>query len=255
MLRAYLLDDERLALERLQRLLVADGRVDVVGSSTDPVAAVSEIETRNPDLLFLDIQMPELDGFGVLERLPRPPLVVFATAFDQYALRAFETNSVAYLLKPIAPAKLAEAIDKIQRVRGGQDAIPDLQALFSRLKSTLQSAPENRYPTRISSRSGDRVEFVDLTRVTHFYAEDKLTFASTERKDFVVDSTITELSERLDPRRFVRVHRGSLVNVDYVTELYSYFAGKWILRLRDVKKTEIPVAKDRVKDLREILGF
>lgn len=255
MLKAFLLDDEILALDRLARLLGEDGRVEVTGRETDPVAALEEIPRHAPDLLFLDIQMPELDGFAVLARLQRQPLVIFTTAFDQFALQAFETNSVGYLLKPIDPAKLRAALDKVERIVGGQERAPNLDGLLEQLAKRLQTKESEAYPQRISSRVGDRVEFVDLSLVTHFFAEDKLTYAATSAKNYVVDQSIAELESRLDPKQFLRVHRSTLVNLTYVHELYSYFGGKWLLRLRDAGKTEISVAKERAKELRERLGL
>jgi two-component system LytT family response regulator len=255
MLRAFLLDDEALALDRLARLLREDGRVEIVEQATDPVEAAGEIARLQPDLLFLDIQMPERDGFAVLRELPKQPLVIFATAFDRYALEAFETNSVAYLLKPVAPEKLQAALDKALRIAGGQESAPNLDGLLAQLTRKLKAAEETKYPQRVSSKVGDKVEFVDLSRVTHFYAEDKLTFAATLEKSYAVDWTITELEDKLDPSRFVRIHRATLVNVDYVAELYSLFAGRLLLRLRDPKKTELNVAKERAKTLRDRLGL
>ncbi len=255
MLKAYLLDDEPLALDRLARLLAEDGRVAIAGQASDPVAALQEISKLKPDLLFLDIQMPEIDGFGVLTRLDPQPLVIFATAFDQFALQAFETNSVAYLLKPIAPEKLHAAIDKVLRIQGGQDKAPNLEGLLDQLARRLQPNEQVEYPQRVSSRIGDRVEFVDLSLVTHFFAEDKLTYAATSAKNYVVDQSISDLEARLDPRQFVRVHRSTIVNMVFIQELFSYFGGKWIVRLRDANKTEIMVAKERAKDLRERLGL
>jgi two-component system, LytTR family, response regulator len=255
MLTAYLLDDEALALDRLERLLGEDGRVRVVGRQCDPLAALEEIARAAPDLLFLDIQMPELDGFAVLGKLERQPLVVFATAFDQFALQAFETNSVAYLLKPVDPRKLKAALDKVHRIQGGQESSPDMDGLLRQIAQRLKPLEEAPYPRRVSSKLGDRVEFVDLSLVTHFFAEDKLTYAATAAKNHVVDWTISELESKLDPKQFVRVHRSSIVNVAYVQELYSFFGGKWILRLRDSAKTEVTVAKERARDLRERLGL
>ncbi len=255
MLTAYLLDDEALALDRLERLLAEDGRVRVVGRQSDPVAALDEIGVKAPDLLFLDIQMPELDGFAVLGKLDRQPLVIFATAFDQFALQAFETNSVAYLLKPIEPRKLRAALDKVERIHQGQEKSPNMDGLLRELAQRLKPVEEARYPQRVSSKLGDRVEFVELSLVTHFFAEDKLSYAATAAKNYVVDWTISELESKLDPKQFVRVHRSTLVNVAYVQELYSFFGGKWILRLRDAGKTEITVAKERAKELRERLGL
>src|ERR1700756_3291054 len=133
-LRAYLVDDEPLALERLRRLLAHSDRVEVVGSTTEPEEAVTTLTSSPVDLVFLDIQMPRLNGFEVLSRLPVQPLVIFTTAYDQYALKAFAVNSIDYLLKPIDPEQLARALNKIERLRGeGAATHPDLHALISSL--------------------------------------------------------------------------------------------------------------------------
>jgi two-component system LytT family response regulator len=254
MLTAFLVDDEILALDRLERLLAEDGRVRVMGRSQDPVEAAAAIDETNPNVLFLDIQMPERDGFALLAGLKRQPLVVFVTAFDGYALKAFETNGVAYLLKPVAPAKLSAAIDKVSRIAGGAEAPPDFRSIFAELEKKIAKPSGASYPARISSRTGDRVEFIDLTRVTHFYADDKLTFAATDAKHYALDWTISQLAEKLDPNRFQRVHRGTIVNLEAVSELYSYFGGKWIVKLKD-GKTQVTVAKERARELREKLGL
>src|SRR5258707_10213598 len=164
-MRAFLVDDEALALKRLSRMLTATGRVSIAGSSTDPVEAVQAIAEAKPDLLFLDIEMPGLNGFQMLSQLDPQPMVVFTTAYDQYALQAFGVNSVDYLLKPIEAAQLNRALDKIERMRVGAEPRPELRELLARL-----TAKPPEYPDRIASRIGERVEFVELARITHFFA-------------------------------------------------------------------------------------
>ncbi len=254
MLRAFLVDDELLALKRLTRMLSATERVEIVGSTTDPVDAEAFLTLQPCDLLFLDIEMPVLNGFDLLARLDPQPLVIFTTAYSQYALQAFETNSIDYLLKPIEPAQLDRALNKIERIRGGGEHAPDLQALITQLRSAIEPR-DVKYPDRVSSRTGERIEFVELNRITHFYASDKLTFAATSAKSHAIDLTIAELEQKLDPRKFVRIHRGTLVNVDYVHELHSWFGGKMLLRLKDEKKTELAVSRDRAKEIKERLGL
>lgn len=235
-------------------MLKATGRVRVVGSSCDPVVALEQLGQVRVDVLFLDIQMPVLSGFELLARLDPQPLVVFTTAYDQYALQAFEVNSIDYLLKPVEPKQLERALGKLERIAAGSLQAPDLPDLLRQLQEALQSkGPE--YPGRIASRVGDRVEFVDLSRVTYFYAEDKLTFAATPSKAHVVDQTIAELEAKLDPKRFVRIHRSTLLNIDYVHELHTWFAGRMMVRLKDEKRTELTVARDRVKALKDRLGL
>jgi len=247
-MRAFLVDDEALALKRLQRMLAVTKRVQIAGVSTDPVEAVPAILEAKPDILFLDIEMPGMTGFEMLAHLQPQPWVVFTTAYDRYALEAFGVNSVDYLLKPIEAAHLDRALDKIERLRGGAATPPEMTELIRRLTPAS-------YPDRVASKVGEKIEFVDLQQVTHFFAADKLTFAATAARNYAVDYTIQELEEKLDPGRFVRVHRATLINVAHVQELHAWFAGGMMVRLKDPKHTELKVSRDRVRALKERLGI
>jgi two-component system LytT family response regulator len=253
-LRAYLVDDEPLALGRLQRLLERTGRVEVIGSTTEPEKAVAALKADPPDVCFLDIQMPRLDGFEVLARLPRQPIVIFTTAYDQYALKAFGVNSVDYLLKPIEPEALERALNKVERFCGaGRSGQQDLQALLRQLTDSLRETKPD-YPDRIASRLGERLWFIDLARVTHFYAEDKLTYAVSEGKAYCIDYTITELERKLDPKKFLRIHRSTVVNVAWIKEVASLPGGALNVRLKDDKQTDLTVARDRARQFKARLG-
>jgi two-component system, LytTR family, response regulator len=253
-LRAYLVDDEALALERLRRLLEQTGRVEVTGDTTEPEEAVAALTADPPDVCFLDIHMPRLNGFEVLARLPSQPMVIFTTAFDQYALKAFGVNSVDYLLKPIEPESLERAVKKIERLRSsGALAQCDLQALLKQLTGSLdKNKPE--YPDRIASRLGDRLWFLDLARVTHFYAEAKLTYAVSEGKAYCVDYGIAELEKKLDPKKFLRIHRSTVVNMDWIKEVASLPGGALNLRLKDGKSKDLTVARDRARAFKTRVG-
>jgi two-component system LytT family response regulator len=185
--------------------------------------------------------------------LKSQPLVVFTTAYDQYALRAFEVNSVEYLLKPIEEARLARALDKIERLRSGGATQPPLGELATQLASLLQSR-QPAYPQRIASRLGERIQVLDLDQITHFFAQDKLTYAASKSKNYVVAQTIAELEQKLDPRRFCRVHRATIVNLAYVQELDAWFEGRLLARLKDEKSTELQVSRDRAQELKKRLG-
>jgi len=252
-LRAYVLDDEPLAVKRLTKLLTETGRVDVVGSETDPERALAVLHAI--DVLFLDIQMPGLTGFDVLERLQHQPLVVFTTAYDRYALNAFEVNSIDYLLKPIERERLTQALDKIERLRdpaGLKPARSDVRALAQQLAAEL--SPQRRLD-RIASKVGERTTILDVARATHFFSKDKLTFAAVDGREHVVDLTLAELESRLDPRRFVRIHRATIVNLAFVQELFPGLDGGLTARLKDSPKTELSVARDRARELKERLGI
>ncbi|HLJ50372.1 MAG TPA: LytTR family transcriptional regulator DNA-binding domain-containing protein [Bryobacteraceae bacterium] len=254
MIRVFLIDDEPLAIKRLARLLNETGRVEIIGQSSDPIEALAGLDSDPPDVLFLDIQMPGLTGFELLSRLNPQPLVVFTTAWDQYALQAFEVHSVDYLLKPIESQHLDRALSKLERITSGGAPRPDLQELLGKLASRLTS-PGPKYLDRVASRIGERVELVELSRITHFFANDKLTWASTPAKNYVVDYTIQDLESKLDPQRFTRISRAVVVNVDHIQELHNWFAGKMVVRLKDEKRTELPVSRDRVRALKERLGI
>jgi len=249
MIRAFVVDDESLAVQRLNRMLAETGRVMVAGSGTDPEAALDALRGAEVDVLFLDIHMPGLTGFQLIERLDRNIPVVFTTAYDRYALEAFSVNSIDYLLKPIEAERLAKALDKLERftVTSGSD----VRAIAKMLAKEL--APGRRLE-RIASRVGERTTVLDVGRVTHFFAKDKLTFAVANGREHVVEFTMSELESHLDSRRFVRIHRATIVNVAFVQELYPGVDGL-LLKLKDEGKTELSVARDRVRDLKHRLGI
>jgi two-component system LytT family response regulator len=252
-LRVFLIDDEALALRRLSRMLAAYDRVQVVGSATDPEAALAALSEASVDALFLDIEMPGLGGFELLAHLPIQPFVIFTTAYEHYALRAFAVNSIDYLLKPIEAEQLDRALAKLERLRAAGQP-PALGAVMEQLAAALK-AQSPAYPTRIASRLGDRVQLVELARVSHFVAKDKLTYAVAGDKQFVVDATITELEQKLDPARFLRIHRATLVNLDHIAEVHTAFAGGMMVRLKDARRTELSVARDRTRVLKQRLAF
>ena len=249
MLRAYIVDDERLAIERLTRLLDATGRVRVAGSTTDPETALAELRDRDVDVLFLDIQMPGLTGFDLVERLERDLPVIFTTAYDRYALDAFAVNSIDYLLKPIESERLERALDKLTRFAG--QPRQDVRALARELAAQLGTG---RRLERIASRVGERTTVLEVARISHFFSKDKLTFAVSAGREHAIDYTLADLEGRLDPRRFVRIHRATIANLAFVAELYPGVDGM-LIRLKDDRKTELSVARDRVRDLKDRLGI
>ena len=249
-IRAFLVDDEPLALDRLRRLLALTGRVDVMGATSVPEEAVTALSLQPPDVCFLDIQMPRLTGFDVLARLPRQPIVIFTTAYDRYALQAFGVNSVDYLLKPIEPEALVRALDKVERLRasGGLDRA-GFEAILREVAGSMRTAaPE--YPARIASRLGDRLCFLEVERITHFYSEDRLTWAVVDGKAYCVDLAIAQLEQKLDPKQFARIHRATLVNLAWIRDVSPLPGGSLALRLKDANGSELTVARDRAADFR-----
>lgn len=246
-LRAYLVDDEPLAIERLARLLAPHAFIQVAGSATDPARAIEFLTAADShadpiDVLFLAVQ----------------PFVIFTTAYDQYALRAFEVNSIDYLLKPIETEQLDRALAKLGRLRPvvkpGWQQNPDLPAVLKDLAASLLGR-RAEFPRRIASRVGERISFLDLDAVTHFVARDKLTYAVVNNREHSVDQTIADLEVKLDPTRFLRIHRAILLNMDWVQEATVSFAGKVVVSLKDARRTQLPVARDRVRLLKSRMNF
>jgi two-component system LytT family response regulator len=253
-LKAYLIDDEPLALSRLRRLLEESGRVEIAGASTDPKEALKQLRGSRPDVLFLDIEMPGMSGFDLLEKLGDPqPLVVFTTAYDRYALDAFKVNSIDYLLKPVGNSELKRALNKLERVLGGSEERGDMGSLLRQVRTMLDNRARD-YLVRVASRVGDHVEFIEVVQVSHFYAKDKLTFAVTAAKHHPLDLTIADLEEKLPPNLWVRIHRSTLLNINAVKELHTWFGGKLVVRLKD-GRTELNVARERAPEVREKLGI
>lgn len=258
-LNAYLVDDEPLAIERLSRLLKKYDSLYVAGSATDPQQAVQFLNASNSiDVLFLDIQMPAMNGFELLAQLQVQPFVIFTTAFDQYALRAFEVNSIDYLLKPIEAEQLERALGKLGRLRPivkpEWQRDPELPEVLKELASSLLGRRVD-YPRHIASRVGDRISFLDPDTITHFIARDKLTYAVVNGREHCVDQPIADLERKLDPAKFLRIHRAVLVNLEWVRQANISIAGKVTVLLKDDRGTQLPVARDRLRLLKSRLDF
>jgi two-component system LytT family response regulator len=249
-LRVLIVDDEPPARDRLRRMLAGIGGVEVAGEAGAVPEARERIRALSPDLLLLDIQMPGEDGFALLEGLEPRPAVVFVTAYDQHAVRAFETHAVDYLLKPFRRERLVEALERARRAR------MDPEDLSRRLAELLADLGRAKAPhlERISVRTGTRQVILRVGDVLWFGAEDKLVFAATARDRHWIHFTLDELERRLDPRRFARVHRSAIANLDRAAAIRPGFAGTWRLQLDDPARTEVPVSRARARMVRDRLG-
>ena len=253
-LRVLIVDDEPLARARVRRLLDEVGGAEIVGEAGSVTEARAAIAAGAPELLLLDIRMHDSDGFALLESLPEPrPLVVFTTAFDHYAVRAFEANAVDYLLKPFRAERLAEALDRarkdLARPAESNERIAQMLAEVAQLKRA-PAPPLDRFTVR----AGARQLILRADEILWFGAEDKLVFAATANDRHWINFTLDQLESRLDPAKFQRVHRGAIVNLDHARSLHAAFAGTYRLRLDDEARTEVPVSRNRAKDLKARLG-
>jgi two-component system LytT family response regulator len=252
-LRAFLVDDEPLASSRLARLLGATGRVDVVGRASDAAEALAALGRTPADVVFLDIHMPGMSGLELAERLPPDLAVVFTTAYDQHALAAFEANAIDYLLKPVERKRLDRALDKLERLRADDTRI-DATAMVGRLAAALRAAPAP-FVDRLPFRTREGIQLLEVGAVTHFVARDRLTHAVTPVGDHVVDFGLAELEAKLDPAKFLRIHRAALVNLDHVAEIQPWPGGRLLVRLKGAARTDLEVSRDRVRALKDRLGI
>jgi two-component system LytT family response regulator len=247
-MRILLVDDEAPARERLRRLLAGLEDVQVVGEAGDGIQAVEMIEKQRPDLVLLDIQMPGLDGFGVIQALEDPPAVIFVTAYDEYAIRAFEVHALDYLLKPFSQERLEKAI------RRARDALAEEQDLAAQLGPLLETlAAEGRYLTRLAVHDRDRIRVLDADEVDWIGIEDEQVMVHVGDQTYSIHRTLTELEAQLDPKRFFRAHRSAIINLDRVQEIIPWFKGSHILRLTTGAEVDLSRAQSRA--LRKMLGW
>jgi two-component system LytT family response regulator len=230
MMRALIVDDEVLARTALLRLLKRERDISIVGQCGDGESAVQTIQQEKPDLVFLDVQMPEMNGFEVVESIGAKamPVTIFVTAFDRYAIRAFDSNAVDYLLKPFAPERLARALTRARdRCFGRQDK-ESAQRLFALLDSRLQSD----YARRLAVPVNGRIVFVPVDEIDWIQAEGNYARLHVSRKIYDVRETLQALMEKLDPREFIRIHRSTIVNVRRIREVQPWFQGSHIVVLQ-----------------------
>lgn len=256
-LTAVIVDDEQLARDELSFLLKSMDDVNILAQGRNGLEAVNLVRDHNPDLLFLDVLMPGLDGFGVLKKLIDKkiplPQVVFATAFDQYAVKAFEVNAIDYLLKPFDKKRVAQALEKARkRVQSAASAEGEkLDALMKMMEA--QQKPQN---SKVLLRSAGRLFLVDQKDVCYASIEDGIiSVVATTHEGQSNCRTLEELLEDLDPGTFWRAHRSFVVNINRIKEVVPWFKSSYQLRMDDRKQTEIPVSRAQTKRLRELFGL
>lgn len=245
MLRTLLVDDETPARIRLRRMLDAHTDVVCVGEATNGLQALEKVDELTPDLVFLDIQMPELDGLSVAAALPSSgPKVVFVTAYDAHALRAFELAAVDYLLKPVNKERLASSLNRIRT--DSRAASDQARAIDSRLINCMQ---------RMAVRSGSKYLVFDIQRIAAILAQDHYSVNLVDGQELLSDEPLDKLMLRLDERQFLRVHRGAILNLEFLQELQQEGDRKYIARVAGSPSARIPISRDKLDELRQRLGI
>jgi two-component system LytT family response regulator/two-component system response regulator LytT len=265
---ALIVDDEQLSREELKYLLDTTGSVEVLGEGSNGIEAVELIREHRPDVVFLDVQMPGMDGFAVLKKLIETgegeplPQIIFATAFDQYAVRAFDVNAIDYLLKPFDRARVMQALERarLRLQEGGQNgegrpAMADLR-VDTLLKLIEQHQSPRQHSGKIVLQAGSRLLLVDQKDIC--YASIDAGVISVVTQSIEGQSkcrTLEELFDLLDPAMFWRAHRSYLVNINHIREVVPWFKSSYQLRMADRKQTEIPVSRAQTRRLRELFNL
>ncbi|HEY8549283.1 MAG TPA: response regulator [Vicinamibacterales bacterium] len=232
-MRVLIVDDEAPARRKLRRLLEAEDGVEIVGEASDGREAVEAIGTHEPDVVFLDIQMPVLDGFGVIEQIgvDNMPRVVFVTAYDEHALRAFEVQAVDYLLKPIAPQRFSQVIARLAR-EIARDAKPSAESA-SRLAAAVASGDAAPFLRRLLVHQGERARLLNVEAIDWIEADRNVLTLHAGAAVHTVRGTLSDLEARLDPAKFLRISRSAIVRLDAIDELQPWFHGDYRVILRD----------------------
>jgi two-component system, LytTR family, response regulator len=250
-IRALIVDDEPLARERIRTLLCRESDVEVIAECADGLSAISTIEEERPDLVFLDVQMPELDGFGVLGALKGgpPPAVIFVTAYDRYALRAFEVHALDYLLKPFDRERFARALERarnqLRRERKGEFD-ERLLALLEEIKT------EPQHLERLVIKSQGRVFFLKAEEIDWIEAASNYVRLHAGRESHLMRETMSALEAKLNPKQFLRTNRSAIVNIERIKELHPLFRGEYEIVLKD--GTRLTLGRPYREKLQELLG-
>ena len=251
---ALIVDDEPLARVRMRSLLAPySSEIEIVGEASSGAEAIEKIGQLLPDVVFLDIQLNDMDAFEALKSLEEDmPLIVFTTAYDNFALRAYEKNTVDYLLKPVEPARLEKTVEKLRKRLDQVSEESQLPENFSwdAFRQIMGSA--NNYLQRLQVKIGDRILLVNVDEIIRFQSEEKYTTVYTLSGQHVIDTPLVDLEKKLDPRQFVRIHRAHLVAIDYIAEIRKTDMSRLNVVLRDKDHTQLLVSRNFVKKVRSL---
>ena len=244
--KTLIVDDEPLARERLIRLLQDyNEEIDITAQAANGNEALEMLRNEQFDLVFLDIQMPGMTGLELLKRLQNPPMIIFTTAFDQYAVKAFEENAIDYLLKPIERDRLKKTIEKLKRLKENKNDY--LQHQLKAILESVQRPLSKKFPVKV----GDSVIFLEYGDIYYFRAEEKIVTVNTHEDEYICSETLTQLEKKLPADIFVRCHRSAIVNINKIKKVQRWFAGKYRIIMTDKRKSELPLSRD----LKKHFGF
>lgn len=244
-LKALVIEDEELSMERLVSILADFQSIEVIGTARSGTDAVAMIDSLKPDLIFLDIELPGDNGFEVLKKVRYSPKVVFVTAYDHYAVEAFEENCIDYILKPFSRERLQKTIDKIQRT----DTISNA-SLLQAINGMIERQKKKNH---FAIKDGDDILIIPADDVYYFMAEEKYVFLCTYDREYYYNMTLRELEEILDADRFCRIHKSFIISIDKIQKLHKLFINEYRVILKDKKETPIKVSRNYLPLLKKQL--
>ena len=243
MWKTIIIDDEQLARQRIKRLLKVYDEIEVIAEAEDGERGLEAVNALKPDLIFLDIEMPVLNGFEMLAKLTHQPKVVFTTAYDQYAIKAFEEGSVDYLLKPIEVERLDKTIKKLKQT--------NLAVTPVQIETLMRQLQHKKVVKTLTVKLGDKILLIKLTDIVYVQAEDKYVFLHTaDAKKHLTDFTLSALEEKL-PEEFIRIHRSEIINTEYIKEIRKGFNGALVFVLNNAEETRVTSSRSNSEALRE----
>lgn len=246
-IKVLIVEDEKLAREIVKNYLKKFDNIDVVGECSNGFDALKQINEDKPDIVFLDIQMPKLTGFEMLEVLENPPVIIFTTAYDQYALKAFEVNATDYLLKPFSEERFSEAVQKAIKLLGNKNqVVKNLEDL----SKTLENKEE--FLERVVVKNGQKISIIPACDIKYIEAQDDYTMLYTDKGNFLKQKTMKYFEGSLDPKDFIRIHRSYFVKVTQIKQIELFEKESYRVILND--GTKLPVSKSGYQKLKEILN-
>jgi two-component system response regulator LytT len=260
MLKAFIVDDEAPARAELRYLLEQFPDVTVIGEAASGEEAIESIPEAEPDAVFLDIHLHDRDGVDVgqelYESMGKPPVIIFASAYEIHAVRAFETDAVDYIVKPFSEHRLEKTINRVRRLRRQSEAAQaHAPHLEERLNTLLQSVLAHQQPRRIPVEKSGKIMLIDPNDIVFATLDGRYATIYTEADQYATSFTLQELESRLSPHQFFRTHRAYIVNLSKTAELVPWFKGAVHLVMQDARRTEVPVSRNVVKELKKRLGF
>jgi len=250
-IKTLIIDDEEPARNLIKTFLQVDNQFEIIGEASDGLSAVKEINNLKPDLVFLDIQMPKLTGFEVLELIENHPVIIFSTAFDNFAVKAFELNAIDYLLKPYSRERFLSAIqkvkDKFSKDINNNDEIQKIKKLNDYTKNEIQTID------RLTIKKNTKIQIITCDEIVYFEADDDFILFYTEKEKFIKDITMKYLEEHLDSNTFIRIHRSFIVNINYIDKIEQFEKESYYVLLKNNSK--IKASKSGYKILKEKLGI